>query len=352
MPQRRYPHRGEPDIIGKVKEETENPLNGRWTVLSVVAAVVLGMSSLLIFLTPREITESFLHLDPKKFGLSLGLFLLGCLVTAERWRACLSYRATRGQAFHTMGVCHAGNLLIPGRIGEPLRVFLLAELDVPAEYGTSGVVQERLADQLLRVLFIAAAILLTGVGGGGELGSRLIGVTLATLVTVGVFVTVVKSRKSVARTLGVWLGRLPRLTQESVEKFTLRTLSDLGSAWTRPGGRLALFWGLIAWVAFALHTDLILSSFFTQNTLAYSCLILALSPATAATQPGLFHGMALGAMMMLGADKVPALQGAVVLHMVQMVLFTLWGTFSWFAIARVLRRRATQRALGVEDSAE
>ena len=318
-----------------------------------MAAVVLGMSSLLIFLTPQEITDAFWHLDMRSFGLSLGLFLLGCFVTAERWRACLSYRATRSQAFHTMGICHAGNLLIPGRIGEPLRVFLLAELDVPAEYGTSGVVQERLADQLLRVLFIAAAIVLAGVGGGGgALSSRLIGVTLATLVTVGVFVTVVKSRKTVARTLGVWLGRLPRLTEESVEKFTLRTLSDLGSAWGRPGGRVALFWGLVAWVAFALHTDLILSSFFPQSTLAYSCLILALSPATAPTQPGLFHGMALGAMMMLGADKVPALQAAVVIHMVQMVVFTLWGTFSWFAIARVLRRRAAQRARGVEDSAD
>ena len=137
-------------------------------MLSVVAAVVLGMSSLLIFLTPQEITDAFWHLDLRNFGLSLGLFLLGCLVTAERWRACLSYRATRSQAFHTMGICHAGNLLIPGRIGEPLRVFLLAELDVPAEYGTSGVVQERLADQLLRVLFIAAAIVLAGVGGGGS----------------------------------------------------------------------------------------------------------------------------------------------------------------------------------------
>ena len=313
-----------------------------------MAAVVLGMSSLLIFLTPQQIFDAFLHLKLQEFWLSIALFLLGCLVTAARWRACLSYRATRSQAFHTMGVCHAGNLLIPGRIGEPLRVFLLAEMDVPAEYGTSGVVQERLADQLLRVMFIAAAILLADVGGGGELSSRLIGVSLATVVSVGVFVTVVKSRKAVARTLGVWLGRLPRLTSESVEKFVLRTLSDLGSAWTRPGGRVALLWGLAAWVAFTLHTHFILSSFFAGNTLAYSCLILALSPATAPTQPGLFHGMALGAMMMLGTDKVPALQGAVVLHMVQMVVFTVWGTFSWFAIARVLRRREAQRARGVE----
>jgi lysylphosphatidylglycerol synthase-like protein len=321
-------------------------------VLSVVAAVVLGMSSLLIFLTPQQIVDSFWHLQPREFGLSVAVFLIGCWITAERWRACLGYRASRWVAFHTMGVCNAGNLLIPGRIGEPLRVFLLAELDVPVEYGTSAVVQERLADQLLRVLFLAATILVADVGGGGELGSRLVGVTLATVVLVSLCVTVVKSRTAVARTLAIWISRLPKLTQESVESFVLRTLSDLGTAWSRPGGKTALFWGLLAWIVMAAHTELILASFFTKNTLACALLIMALSPTTAPTQPGLFHGMALGGMVIMGVDKVPALQAAVVIHMIQMVVFTLWGATSWFALARVLQKRKAQRARGFEPESD
>jgi len=320
-------------------------------VLSALGAVVLGMASLLIFLTPQQISEAFLELDRQDFAFSSLLFLLGCWITAERWRACLSYRASRWKSFHTMGVCHAANILIPGRAGEPLRVFLLAQLDVPAEYGTSGLVQERLADQVLRVVFVGATIMVVGVAGGEEMGSRLLGISLATAVSVGVIVTVVKSRKSVARTLGIWLGRLPKLTREVVEKFTLNTLTDLGAAWSRPGGKRALFWGLAAWVIFAFHTDLILASYFKHDTLAYALLILAFAPATAPTQPGLFHGMALGAMLMLGADKVSALQGAVVIHIMQMVVFSLWGLLSWFAIARALRKEAAVKARGIENGA-
>ena len=279
------------------------------------------------------------------------VFFIGCWITAIRWRACLGYRASRAEAFHTMGVCHAGNLLIPGRIGEPLRVFLLAELDVPAEYGTSAVVQERLADQMLRVLFVVATILVAG-GGGDELSSRLIGISLATVVLVGVCVTVVKSRKSVARTLADWVSRLPKLNRDSVESFVLRTLSDLGTAWTRPGGKSALFWGFVAWVVLAVHTELILHSFVSKDALACALLVMALSPATAPTQPGLFHGMALGALIILGVDKVPALQAAVVLHMVQMVVFTVWGVASWFALARVLRKRKSEAARGPEPEHE
>ena len=79
---------------------------------------------------------------------------------------------------------------------------------------------------------------------------------------------------------------------------------------------------------------------------------MALSPATAPTQPGLFHGMALGALIILGVDKVPALQAAVVLHMVQMVVFTVWGVASWFALARVLRKRKSEAARGPEPEHE
>lgn len=236
-----------------------------------------------------------------------------------------------------MGVAHAGNLLIPGRIGEPLRVFLLAELDVAPEYGTSAVVQERLADQVLRVVFLAATLVLTGMSGGGVLAWRMLAVTLATVTVFGLLVALIRNRKSVSESLGYWLGRLPRLNAQTVSSFVIRTLEDIARSGDRPGGRKALFWGFLSWLIFAVHTDLILRSFFPEQTLAFSCLILAFSPPTAPTQPGLFHGMALAAMMMLGAEQVPALQGAVVIHMMQMVVFTVWGVVSWFALGRRIR---------------
>lgn len=314
----------------------KNPLKGWWTFLSVVAAVVLGLASLLLFLTPAEIADSFSDLRAKDFWLSLLFFVLGSLVTAERWRACLHYRASRSLSFHTMGVAHAGNLLIPGRIGEPIRVFLLAELKVAPEYGTSAVIQERVADQVLRVVFLAATVILVGVSGGQGLGSRMAAVALTTAVVLGVLTALVKSRESVAENLGHWLGRLPRVQAETVRDFVSRTLGDLSNSLKQPGGLKALFLGLLAWSLFAVHTEFILRSYFSSQTLAYALLILAIAPPTAPTQPGLFHGMALAATAMLGGGKVPALQAAIVIHLMQMGVFTVWGVVSWFALNRAI----------------
>lgn len=314
-----------------------------WTALTALAAVVLGLSSLLFFLTPEEIKASLRDLDRTVFLLSLAVFLAGCVVTVFRWHACVGFRCNWWAAFHTMGVAHGANLLIPGRAGEPLRVFLLARLGVPAEFGVSGLVQERLADQILRVLFFGGALTLYQAEGEDTLLGRLLGLVLLTLVVTVLLIALVRGKKRVSRSMGSWLGRLPRVKSESVEKFVLETLTDLAGCMTRGEGRLALFWGFVAWVVLLWHTQLVLTSYFDSGTWAMACLILAFAPATSPTQPGIFHGVALGAMMLLGATRVPALQASIILHGIQMVIFGVWGVAGWLYLERF------SRALGGED---
>jgi Lysylphosphatidylglycerol synthase TM region len=321
----------------KDKPQHQNPIRGRWTIISIVVALTLGLASLLIFLTPQQIMESFVELKSRDLLYSMAFFFLGCWITVERWRALLSFRAGRRECFHTMGVAHAGNLLIPGRIGEPLRIFLLTRLGVAAEYGTSALVQERLADQMLRVVFLAGTILLIGMSGGGGLASRLVGVSIVTVMMAIALGLLIRHRRAVADKIGDWLGKLPWLKSEAVASYVFRTLTDLSESWVHPGGKKALLWGLLAWLVFAVHTKFILDSFFSANTLAMAFILLAFSPATAPTQPGFFHGLALAALMMAGAEKVPALQAAVVLHMIQMIFLTLWGVFSWVAVQKLIK---------------
>ena len=49
-------------------------------------------------------------------------------------------------------------------------------------------------------------------------------------------------------------------------------------------------------------------------------------------------------MIIFGAEKVPALQAAVVAHMIQMVVFSVWGVASWFAIDRMLKSASPEPA--------
>lgn len=297
-------------------------------------ALVLGTSALLLFLTPRQIVESVRVVGWNSWLLSTLFFLLGCLAAALRWRACLNFRASFWPAFHSLGVANAGNLHIPGRVGEPLRVYCLARGGLEAQYGTSGVVQERLGDQILRVMFFALALVLGGMSDGGDVQARLLGIVGVTLALALALIFLIKIRSKVARVLGLWFSKLPKLTASGVEEFVLSMLTDLSESWRRPGGRSVLFWGLVSWLLFMLHTEQILQVFLPGQALALAAVVMATAPTTAPTQPGLFHGIAVAAMILFSAERTLALQATIVLHLTQTVLFSLWGMASWFVLMR------------------
>lgn len=311
-----------------------SPLKGHWTAVTVALALLAGTASLLIFLTPAEIRDSFAVMNPTALSYSMVFFFLGLILSVERWRACLNYRGTWWESFHTLGVASAGNIFIPGRIGEALRVFLLARRGVGAEYGSSGLIQERLGDQMLRVVFIAVVILTLGLSSGQSLGSRMWAVCTATAAAFAALILVVRHRREVSREAGRWIGKLPRLTPEMVSGYVDRTLDDLAHSWEHPGSKMAVVWGTLAWLAFTVHTMYVLEPFFGHDTLIMSLLIMALTPATAPTHPGVYHGLCLAALGILGVERIPALQAAIVLHMIQMVVYTVWGLFGWWLLQR------------------
>lgn len=319
-------------------QATKNPLDGRWTFLSMAAAVIAGMASLLLFLAPSDIVEAFQATGVSGLRVSIAFFFIGCWLTVERWRANLNFRVGRTECAHSMGVAHAGNLLIPGRVGEPLRVFALARLGVCPEVGTSALVQERLLDQVLRVVFVGLSLLIVGASFGGDLAQKLL--LTASLAVIGLAgsVLLVRSRVSVSQRVGVWAGFIPRVRTETVSRYLLSTLDDLADNWSSSGSRKAVLWAFLAWLVFSVHYLAVLKLFFPERTLAMCFLMMAFSPVTAPTQPGVYHAMIAGALMMLGADKVPAIQVSVVLHMIQMVGFALWGGLSWV----LLHRRAIE----------
>ncbi len=297
-------------------------------MLSAVAAFALGMAVLAFFISPSEWVVAVRAVPAGNLAWSTAFFLAGCLAMSERWRACLAYRIGFFQAFHSLGIAMAGNLLIPGRTGEPLRVYALARKGLPAEFSTSAVVQERLADQLFRIVFLVVALVLSG---GSKTGAnyRMLGILLATVTAFAGIGLMIRYRLTLARTSGNWLGRLPRLTPELVEKFVRNTLTDLATMGSRPGGAQALVWGLLAWGLLAVHTNLILSPFFGPGSLTLACVAMAFSSSSASGKPGYYHAVLTAALMVFSADRMLALRAAVVLHLYQGVFFTLWGAVGW-----------------------
>jgi hypothetical protein len=300
-------------------------------VLSALAAFLLGVGVLAYFISPSEWVLAVRAVKPSDLLWSTVFFFAGCIAMSERWRACLSYRVGFFKAFHSLGIALAGNLLIPGRSGEPLRVYALAERGLAAEFSTSAVVQERLADQLFRLAFLVLALIL---GGSGKSGAnyRLLGILLATVAMFAAIGLMIRYRLALARTSGQWIGRLPKLTPEVVERFVRNTLVDLSTIWSRPGGPQALVWGALAFGLFTVHTNFILSSFFGPGSFTLACVAMAFATPTTSGKPGYYHFLLVASLMVFSAEKAPALNAAVVLHLYQGIFYVLWGVVGWYLL--------------------
>lgn len=301
-------------------------------MLSAFFGFVLGMLLLAYFISPSQWLVAVRQVSISNLLWASFFFFLGCLAMTERWRACLAYRMSMVPAFHSLGVAMAGNLLIPGRSGEPLRVYAVAQQGFPADLATSAVLQERLGDQLFRLLFLALALLIAEADGQTGANYRLLGIVLGTL---GVFAAIglmVRYRIALARSSGRWLGKLPKLTPETVEAFVRNTLTDLSTMWSRPGGRQALVWGALSFGIFLVSTNFVLQSFFGSESFVMACVVMAFAPPTASGKPGYYHFLLTASMMVFSADKELALKAAVVLHFFQGIVYPIWGAAGWFLL--------------------
>ncbi len=328
------------------KDDLDSRWRGGWkTYFTIVACFGLGIGALFLFVTPQEILEAFSRLDAASMGWALVALLVGSWAAVLRWWHCLEKDVRLSLAGDTFGVAQAGNLLLPGRVGEPLRVFLLSRCGSTGPKATSALVQERMNEQVLRFGFLLV-VLAVGAGDGGELRSKAAwagGMAVALAIAL---ILSVKYSTGVSKGIGAVCNRLPYLSRLDVESLLHRTLVDLGrTAWS-PSGRRALFWGLMCWVACAVHTGLLVRLFVENNFWVLAVLVVAVAPPTSPTQAGLYHGMVAGALYLFSVPKVEALGIAILLHVYQTVLYVIWGGIGWVRVGAEIRK-APQKAVSV-----
>ncbi len=259
------------------------------------------------------------------------LLLLGLLFYTMRWRLLLGNKPTLLQTFHASNIGHAGNIIVPARAGEAMRIVVLGRGGaVSYTEATSSFVVERLFEQLLRLLALVAAV---AVGAGIELTpGTIIG---GAGVLVGAFAAIyglVRRREQVLASWPRRLARLPRLTEDGARR-TLTDLLDNLTAVSEPR-QLALvmavsllawgcFWGFFYATLLALG-----QGFQAADRLAVSLGALALSPPSAPTQPGIFHASVVVPLAAVGFDEVALTAYAVLLHILEivwMIGLALWG---------------------------
>ena len=293
-----------------------------WQIVGLLVVIGAIVALFVWFVDLQAVGEVLRTAVPTHLILASILLVTGLLFYAMRWRLLLGNKPTLLQTFHASNIGHAGNIIVPARAGEAMRIVVLGRSEaVTYTEATSSFVVERLFEQLLRLLALVAAV---AVGAGIELSPGTILSGMAVLVAAFAGIQWLVRRRE--RVLARWPARfakLPRITEAGARR-TLTDLLDNLTAVSEPR-QLALVMGtsLLAWGCFwgfFYATLLALGDGFpVADRLAVSLGALALSPPSAPTQPGIFHASVVVPLAAVGFDEVALTAYAVLLHILEMV---------------------------------
>ena len=309
------------------KKETSN--KKQLIILLLVIAVIIALFVILVDI-PLVLSQ-LANADLRTIALASAALILGLFFYAVRWWRLLGQKPGLAFTFHAANLGHAGNILIPFRAGEVVRILVMGKGEkVSYTEATTSIVVERLFEQLMRLLTFTLAILL---GLGLELSvAKVVGGVGSLLLGFGAIAWLVNNQEFTLDKGSVLLGKLPRLNEEKARHSLADLLANLKGVSRPRQFVIILFSSLITWTFFwtffyltllALGLDLSVS-----QQLAISLGALALSPPSAPTQPGLFHASIVLPLAALGMNPEILTTYAILLHIQEMVWiigFGIWG---------------------------
>jgi uncharacterized protein (TIRG00374 family) len=302
-----------------------------WRIMSFVAMTAL-IVAVFVWLVDWPAVGQVLRTADITYLLLASLALVaGLLAFAWRWRVLLANKPSLLHTFHASNIGHAGNMLIPGRAGEPARIVVMGQdKSVSITTATSSFVVERLFEQIMRLLALGAAVL-SGVELEGKTGTVVGGIVFLVVAFVGI-AWLVRHQETVLQRGPKLLAKIPRLTEERAKEWLADFMANLQavSEWRRLAAVSAaslVTWGCF-WGFFYLTLLALGDGFPPEQRLPVSLGALALSPPSAATQPGLFHASVVAPLTAVGFARDTLTAYAILLHILEMIWITLlavWG---------------------------
>lgn len=309
-----------------------------WSGL-IVAAVTLALLWWFVRdLDAGELRRAFAGANPWLLGAAVLTTLQTYLIRAWRWQVMLAPIGTVhfGPAFRTTVIGFTATFLLPARVGEVLRPYLLAKqekLSVSATFAT--IIVERALDLTAVLLLFAAALPFLGVDVGPE--TRWAGgvAAVAALVGLGVLFACAGHPERLGLLVDRLTGWLPHLVAKAIGEFARRFAEGLGVMRDPAGLVKTLGWSIVLWVSICLGIWLVTRAFGLTMPFAGSFLVVMyLVVGVAAPTPGGaggFHVMyKLAVTQYFGAGADGAAAAAIVLHLVSFVPVAILGfVFMW-----------------------
>jgi hypothetical protein len=297
--------------------------------------LISGLALAVIFyLVDLERLISALRLADYRFiALLLAISLLWIVVRAVAWRTLLQERAPLGIVFLTLNQGYMLNNLLPLRLGEVGRAFLLGR---KARLSFLQVFSTVLIERAMDVALAAGVLLgtLPFVVGGGlawQAAAMAGGLVLAGLLMLHLLA---RNQAWAQAQYRRWSERLPALGRllkpRQLEAFFegLATLVD-GRRFLR-----VLFWMLLNWSVAILQFYVLMRAFFPEAqvvwaTLTLGAMAMGVAVPSSPGAVGVLEIAIMGALSVFGVDPSTALAAALTAHLTNYLLTGLIGAYAF-----------------------
>lgn len=305
----------------------------------IVGVLTVGLVAIFVAsINVKEAWRAILHAHPGWIALAVVITLQTYVLRAWRWQSLLSPigHASFRTALRTTVIGFAASFLLPARVGEVLRPYLLARqerLDPAAAFAT--IIVERLLDLCTVLLLFSLAMFAAGVDVGTE--TRTAGVIAAVVSLIGLVTLFVLAGhpERLGHFAGRLASRLPPAAAHAVGNL-VKTFAEGLKVMRSPAHlAVAMAWSVPLWLSIALGILFTVYAFDLTMTFVGSFLVVGyLAVGVAAPTPGAaggFHGMFLLALtQFFGVRADVAGAAAIVAHLVSFIPVTILGLlFMW-----------------------
>lgn len=300
----------------------------------MLPGLVISMISLAVvfyFADFEKIGQALRLADYRLVALALVLSLGWLLVRGQVWRSLLQNRATFGQTFLTINEGYLLNNVLPFRLGEIGRVYLLGK---KAGLGFWQVFSSVLLERALDLALAAGLLLATLPFVVGATWAREAAVAAAGLVFLGMAFLYLLARfrdravRLINRAMARWPG-LQKFAGERLDAFFngLAVLTNTRLFLAAAG------WMLLNWLVAVVQYRVLLAAFFGESAWLWAGFSLGVGALgiAAPSSPGAVGVMELslvGALALFGLDSSTALAFAFTTHLFQYLLTGVLGAYA------------------------
>jgi glycosyltransferase 2 family protein len=263
---------------------------------------------------------------------SMIFLLIGLLTRALRWRVLLNDALPLSRAFSIMNVAYLVNGVLPLRIGEVARVYLVSRTPnpIPMPTTTSTIIVERLLDLLAIVVMVLLALIMGSVP--DELRAASVLAAIAAIVGFTILVFLASRRDWAKRVFHFVLQHIPFLRRFTVlESWFEQFLDGLMPLTKARALFLAFSWTAISWAFSILAGYVLMFAFFEEASVAATMLYIA-AAAFAIALPavpgnvGTYEASILLALTAMGYEQLStAIAFAVMVHAVNVFVHVATG---------------------------